>query len=202
MDTVEAEGLAKNTYIIYFSDHGDMHGSHGRIWKCVPWEESIRIPFFVALGNRPCGFGTKRPSPMLINHVDIAPTTLGLCGIAMPEWMGGVDYAPAFTAAGAEVTEGSLPDSAFLQLVDPGYEFGFASDRERPWRGVVTSDGWKYAVLEKQPWLMYHIEEDPYELANLAHDGRFRGQRRKLQDRLAAWIADTGDSFDLPDLWM
>ncbi len=201
MEALEAEGLDKNTYIVYFSDHGDMHGSHGRLWKCVPWEESIRVPFIVAKGNQPCGPAAKQPHPTLINHVDIAPTTLGLCGIAKPDWMRGTDYAAAFSADKAARTKAPFPDSAYLQLVDPGYEFGFASDRERPWRGIVTADGWKYAALEGQPWLMYHLEEDPYELVNLALDGRFRAQRKKLQDRLAGWIADTGDSFNLPELW-
>ncbi len=91
-------------------------------------------------------------------------------------------------------------DSAFLQLVDPGFKYGFASDRERPWRGVVTQDGWKYAVLEGQPWLLHDLNEDPYELANHALDGRYKVERRKLQERLAAWMNDTGDTFALPEI--
>ena len=72
------------------------------------------------------------------------------------------------------------PNSAFLQLVDPGWIYGFASDRERPWRGVITNDGWKYVVLEGQPWLMYNLNCDAYELANLAMDGRFKQERQYL----------------------
>jgi hypothetical protein len=55
-------------------------------------------------------------------------------------------------------------------------------------------------VLEGQPWLLYNLNEDPYETCNLALDGRFRAERQRLQDRLAAWITDTGDSFMLPEL--
>jgi arylsulfatase A-like enzyme len=69
---------------------------------------------------------------------------------------------------------------------------------DRPWRGVVTRDGWKYVVLEGQPWLMFDLNEDPYELANLAHNTLFRHERRKLLDRPAARIDDTGDAFALP----
>ena len=44
---LEQAGLAHNTHIIFFSDHGDMHGSHGQFRKTNPWEESIRVPFII-----------------------------------------------------------------------------------------------------------------------------------------------------------
>jgi arylsulfatase A-like enzyme len=198
MDALKKAGLHEDTYIIFFSDHGDMHGSHGRTLKCVPWEESLRIPFLVAKGNRPCRPDGSEIQHTLINHVDIAPTSLGLCGLEKPSGMGGVDYSCLFAPDSTHPPD--APDSAYLQIVDPGFKFGFAVDRERPWRGLVTSDGWKYAVFEGAPWLMYNLNEDPYELNNVALDGRFRAQRRKLQERLAAWISDTGDSFALPEL--
>jgi arylsulfatase A-like enzyme len=195
IDALEAAGLAESTYVLFFSDHGDMLGSHGRVFKGVPWEESIRVPFLIACNGEPLRASEDR---VLINHVDIAPTTLGLCGVDAPDWMAGADYSGLFVA-GRELPA-PLPDSAFLQLVDPGFIHGIAIDRERPWRGVVTRDGWKYAVLEGQPWLMYDLNEDPYETTNLALDGRYWSVRDRLQDRLAAWIEDTGDVFALPDI--
>ena len=195
LQTLGDTGLADQTILIFFSDHGDMHGSQARILKCVPWEESIRIPFLV------CGLGIDvglDDSPELINHVDIAPTTLGLCGIDAPGSMVGVDYSGYFMLDRQKPI--NPPESAFLQLVDPGWIYGFASDRERPWRGLVTNDGWKYVVLEGQPWLMYNLNDDPYELANLALDGRFKQERQNLQDKLTDWITRTGDMFELPEI--
>ena len=55
-------------------------------------------------------------------------------------------------------------------------------------------------VLEGQPWLMFNLNEDPYEMANLAHNSRYRAERKQLQERLAAWIDETGDQFELPQL--
>src|SRR5512140_1710471 len=40
-------GLAFDTHLMLFSDHGDMHGSHGMYRKAKPFEESIRIPFLI-----------------------------------------------------------------------------------------------------------------------------------------------------------
>ena len=198
---VEEIGLSDTTYIVYFSDHGDMHGSQGRILKCVPFEESIRIPFVVfgpLCAEEQGGRGQRGTTSELINHVDIAPTSLGICGIEKPEWMVGTDYSGCYVEHRDEPD--TMPESAYLQLVDPGFKYGFATDRERPWRGVVTNDGWKYAVFEGVPWLMYNLNEDPYEMANLAMDRRFKDERQRLQDRLSQWIADTGDVFELPEI--
>ena len=195
LETLENTGLHENTYFMFFSDHGDMHGSHGRILKCVPWEESIRVPFVVSRGGRPCQHASETLHTT-INHVDLAPTTLGLCGVAKPDWMDGHDSSNLVLRG----DDTGLPDSAYLQLVDPGFLYGFAPDRERPWRGVVTRDGWKYAVLEGQPWLLYNLNEDPYELDNRAMDRRFRKDRKRLQECLAQWMDETGDAFELPNL--
>jgi hypothetical protein len=53
-------------------------------------------------------------------------------------------------------------------------------------------------VFEGLPWLMYNLNEDPYETVNLAMDRRFNGERKRLQARLERWIEETGDSFELP----
>ncbi|MBW3625759.1 MAG: sulfatase, partial [Armatimonadetes bacterium] len=44
---LDAAGLGFNTHIVFFSDHGDMHGSQGQFRKTAPWEEAIRVPFII-----------------------------------------------------------------------------------------------------------------------------------------------------------
>jgi arylsulfatase A-like enzyme len=184
-------GLADETHILYFSDHGDLHGAHGQFRKTAPWEEAVRVPFIVgglrpryqALGGRP---------QALINHVDVAPTSLGLCGLPVPAWMRGADLSGVRLAQNAAP---SLPDSAYLQCVIPT---GHSDSVDRPWRGVITADGWKYVALEGQPWLLFNLNEDPYEQANHAHNTRYAAERRRLNERLRQWVADTGDTFALP----
>jgi arylsulfatase A-like enzyme len=185
-------GLADNTHIVFFSDHGDLHGSQGQFAKTAPWEEAIRIPSIISGGDL---YSQKRGREhLLVNHVDVAPTTLGLCGIDKPSWMAGTDYSSHRLRNRPAASE---PDSAFLQLVRPT-KHGDSIDR--PWRGIVTRDGWKYVCLEGQPWLMFDLNEDPFEQSNLAHNTRFAAQRKKLHDRLSQWIADTGDAFALPEV--
>jgi arylsulfatase A-like enzyme len=92
--------------------------------------------------------------------------------------------------------EPSLPDSAYLQSVIPT---GHNDSINKPYRGLVTRDGWKYVCFENTSWLLFNLNEDPYEQVNLAHNNRFRAERRKLIARLKQWVADTGDRFAVPD---
>jgi arylsulfatase A-like enzyme len=191
IDALTRLHLAEDTYVVFFSDHGDMHGSGGQFRKTAPFEEAVRIPMVLWRGMSGYGHRSGRVD-VPVNHVDIAPTTLGLCGLNVPEHMEGTDYSACF--AGGEVP--AEPDSAYLQLVVPT---GHGDSIDRPWRGLVTRDGWKYVCLAGQPWLLFDLNEDPYEQVNLALNSRWHSQRRRLQDRLARWIAETDDRFELPE---
>jgi arylsulfatase A-like enzyme len=193
LNTLEETGLAGETHVLVFSDHGDMHGSHGMFRKTNPFEESTRIPFLIA-GEIPRYEGRITGRwPVLLNAPDIAPTTLGLCGIARPGWMEGRDLS-AFRFAD-ESKRPAPPDSAYLQNVIPT---GHANSINKPYRGLITRDGWKLVCFEQMPWLLFNLNEDPYELVNLAHNSRYRAERRRLLERLTQWGAETGDRFALP----
>ncbi|RPI24697.1 MAG: hypothetical protein EHM61_16430 [Acidobacteria bacterium] len=191
-EALEESGLSLNTHLVFFSDHGDMHGSQGLYRKTNPYEESIRIPFVIG-GEIPRYHGRKSGRfPVLLNHVDIAPTTLGLCGIPKPDWMVGTDYSHYRLQKPESPTE---PDSAYLQCVVPT---GHHNSINKPYRGIVTRDGWKYVCFQGVSWLMFNLSEDPYEMRNLAHNSRYRAEREKLIGRLKQWIADTADRFEVP----
>ena len=81
LDALEAAGRRDNTVVIFTSDHGDMMGDHGLIWKAFyTFRGCIRIPFIVsAPGSRA---GTA--SDALACQLDLMPTVLDLCGVPMP----------------------------------------------------------------------------------------------------------------------
>ena len=47
--------------------------------------------------------------------------------------------------------------------------------------------------------MMFNLNDDPYEQANLAYNNRYRAERQKLIGRLKQWVADTGDRFEIPE---
>jgi len=180
-----------DTHILFFSDHGDMHGSHGQFRKTSPWEEAIRVPCFIG-GPANQYFGRTGDCDIPMNHVDYGPTSLGLCGLPVPDWMEGTDWSPYRLG---DNLSGSEPDSAYLQLVEPT---GHGHSLNVPWRGVVTRDGWKYVCVAGQPLMLHNLNEDPYEQVNHAFNSVYREEHRRLRDRLGQWISDTGDMFMLP----
>lgn len=186
-------GKYENTHIIFFSDHGDMHGSHGLFRKMNPYEESIKIPFIIS-GCQSHYEGWKNGiAANPLNHVDIAPTTLGLCGIDVPDCMQGTDYS-ALRINSNKNTAANYPDSAYLQSVIPTKH---GDSTEFPWRGILTDDGYKYVSFENMPWLMFNLNNDPYEQVNLAYNPSFGRKRNELQSRLQKWIDDTEDDFKI-----
>ncbi len=191
VSALEETKLIGKTYIVFFADHGDSHGSHGMFRKTNPFDESIRTPLIVSGQWR--NQGRSGRVPVLSNHVDIAPTTLGLCGIQKPDWMEGYDFSHYRTGKPESSPE---PDSAYLQNVIPT---GHPDSINTPYRGLVTKDGWKYVCFENRSWLHFNLNEDPYEEANLAQNNKYRAERQKLTKRLKQWVADTGDRFLIPD---
>lgn len=149
----------------------------------------------------------------MVPQVDIAPTSLGLAGIAVPDWMEGTDYSHIRVRPVQRKPDGSVdqaatqqkvaelraaePDSALLQLVIPT-KHGDSVDR--PWRGIVTRDRWKYVCLKGEPWLLYNLSEDEFEGQNLAHNSKYARQRQRCHKLLQQWLTKTDDNFVLPDL--
>ena len=193
--------IDRETYLVFFSDHGDMIGSHAQWGKSSPWEESIRIPFIVGKVGGAENMRIGR-CDAVINHVDIAPTSLGLCGIPTPDHMVGHSYAAHCIRSETSEYNGppdttSEPKSAYLQQIPR--KMGHHTVN-RSWRGVVTRDGWKYACTPKNDWLLFDTQEDPYEQANFVYDRYYQNQKEYCQDLLQQWITETGDQFELPDI--
>jgi arylsulfatase A-like enzyme len=190
---LEQAGMLENTHIFFFADHGDMHGSHGMQRKTCPYEEAIRTPFIMTGGiPRPPLVKVGR-QPVVSQHVDIAPTTLGLCGIPKPAWMEGKDLSHHRIDKPAA---GRDNDSAYLQNVVPT---GHPDSINATYRGLVTADGWKYACFENRSWLLFNLNDDPFEEANQAQNNKYRAERKKMISRLKQWVADTGDQFAIPE---
>ena len=193
-DHLESLGLTGNTIVVYSSDHGDHHGSQGHFRKMTPYQEAIHVPFVVG-GHCDRHYGLRHESDSLLNHVDVAPTLLGLCGIDTPAAMAGYDYSSESRRGPARPDD--QPDAALLQAVIPT---GHGPSVDLPWRGIVTRDGWKYVAFSGAPYLMFNLRDDPLERCNLAHHAHAAPRRAALQQRLKHMLDVVGDDFDLPPL--
>lgn len=185
-------GLDRNTIIVFFSDHGDMHGSHGQFLKTCPWQEAVSVPLVIG-GEVPYYERHQGQYDDPVSLLDLLPTTLGLAGAKVPPHLPGHNYAWRWRKDLAAPAR--PPEACLLQSVSPT---GHLDSVDRPWRGLLTRDGWKYVCLEHQPWLLFHLDTDPCEQVNLAHNPRYHADRRRLHEHLAHLLADARDPFPLP----
>lgn len=80
--TLDETGLAKNTIIVLWGDHGWHLGDHGMWCKHTNYEQAARIPLVVvAPGVAPA----KGATAALVESVDIYPTLCDLAGLPIPK---------------------------------------------------------------------------------------------------------------------
>ena len=186
LETLEVQGLGRDTIFVFTSDHGDMLFSQGGQKKQQPWDESIRVPFLV---RYPAVHGLAgRRMDMPINTPDIMPTLLGLSGIRIPDCVQGSDY--------SGLISGEMKDSdnaAFICCPSPFGQWQ-RSRGGREYRGVRTAR-YTYARDLQGPWLLYDNREDPFQLRNLCGQPGYRALQKHLEERLSDRLRETGDDF-------
>jgi len=179
---IDEAGARENTIVLVASDHGDMLGSQGERLKRKPWEESIRVPGILRWPAKWKG-GARRD--VMFTHVDVAPTLLGLAGIAAPRGMQGTNLAREIAG------EGRGPESAYLEIFGP-----YAGDGTKAgWRGVRTHR-YLYARHRERPWVLYDVERDPYEMHNLVEERGARALLAEMEKKLGEWMERTGDRWE------
>ena len=77
MDSLEAEGVADSTYVIFSSDNGYHLGEHRMPFgKGMPYETDVRLPMYV----RGPGVRPNATLPLPTTHLDITRTIVALAG--------------------------------------------------------------------------------------------------------------------------
>jgi arylsulfatase A-like enzyme len=89
LDKLDALGLAKDTLVVFTTDHGHAMGHHGLTAKgAFHYEDLIRLPFIV---RQPGKVAAGKVDKSLQSLVDLAPTFLSAAGATVPGAMQGVD---------------------------------------------------------------------------------------------------------------
>ena len=88
MAALEQTGLANNTIVVLWGDHGWHLGDHGMWCKHTNYEEAARIPLLFAVPGQK-GAATSA----LVETVDIYPTLAALAGLPAPQGLDGRSFA-------------------------------------------------------------------------------------------------------------
>ncbi|MBE7539854.1 MAG: sulfatase [Opitutaceae bacterium] len=91
LELLDRLNLAKDTVVVFTSDHGDMMGSHGLMSKPYAFREAFEIPLIF---RWPGHIAPGASDDLLIGTADLMPTVLGLMGLktAIPTQVEGADY--------------------------------------------------------------------------------------------------------------
>jgi arylsulfatase A-like enzyme len=196
LKTLDETGQSQDTIVVFTSDHGEMGGSHGRMYKQVPFEESTHVPFFVRYpGVTPHG----KTCDALFASIDIYPTLCGLAGIPVPPQVRGRDQ--SFLIRGEK---GPESDVVFLMNGDSfeaepgadGLNGGTNGGGYAPptFRGLCTRTH-TYAVAADGRWLLFDNVRDPYQQKNLIDDPAEQARMEHFNELIAAWLKDASDPF-------
>jgi choline-sulfatase len=148
LDALEDTGLAKNTLVLFTSDHGYHMGEHGYWQKTTLFENAARVPLIIA---GPGVSAEGRATQSLAEMVDFYPTLAELCGLRAPGYVSGVSLVPVLNDPAA------MPRESALTQYANGYSIRTPRYRYTQW-GADGSEGAE----------LYDHQSDPRELENLA----------------------------------
>jgi iduronate 2-sulfatase len=204
VETLERLGLAKNTIIVFTSDHGYHLGEHGLWKKQSIFEESARVPLLiVAPGVSHEASVVETP----VSHVDLYPTLAELCKLDPPENLQGQSLIPLMedpTESGrgwalTQVNRGAGSVRMSQPAEDKRKGITGYSLRTLRWRYTEWNDGQQGSEL-------YDHSADPKEITNLADNPQYAATVAELSAQLRQAAASTfpasGSPPELqPGLW-
>jgi N-sulfoglucosamine sulfohydrolase len=215
LQQLEEDGLADNTYVIHWSDHGPL--PRGKRW---PYDAGIRVPLIV----RGPGIEAGDVTNQLVSTVDLAPTVLSLAGLDVPVHMQGQVF------LGPDAEESREYIYASRDRHDDSYDMVRAArDRRfkymrnyRPdlsclewvpyrnshpivqemWRGHTAgelNDAQSLMFGPRPVEELYDTEADPWETNNLASDPAHADDLARLRKALDSWIDEVGDLGEISE---
>ncbi len=199
LDTLEAEGLADNTLVLFTSDHGDMLGDHELLVKgAFFYDANVRVPLLMRWPGRiPAG-----RIPALVQLHDIAATVLSAAGLpreevaeVMPDARNLLELAIGGEAQVHDVAVCCYRNSG----ISTGHQYW-----DPPIHATMVYDGrfklnvWHYDEADdERPGIeLYDTAEDPAELHNRVSDRALTDVRLRLTERLTQWLATRERTFE------
>jgi len=174
LDRLETTGLAKNTLVIYTSDHGEMAGEHGCWWKSIYYEGSVGVPLIARL---PGVITAGSSSNAICNLMDLGPTMAAADGTSMQQ----VDGRSLWPLMQGQHPSGWV-DETVSEMVDcrSGEYPNLPSRMIRAGKWKL----WKFADPENLPPALFDLEADPGELTDLGQDPAHAKVREELLTKL------------------
>ena len=221
---LEKDGLADNTIVFYYGDHG---GVLPRSKRFI-YESGTRVPFLVRIPKKYKHlFPADKPGTKidrLISFVDLAPTILSIAGIPIPAYMQGNAF------LGRQKTQDPKYAYMFRGRMDERYDMSrsvrdknyryirnympfriYGQHIEYLWRAPATRS-WEQMYLKgkcnaaqsvfwntKPIEELYHTKTDPWETKNLAENPKYAHILKQMRQANRKWIISIYDAGFIPE---
>ena len=174
LDTIKARGELDNTIIVHTSDHGEMNGDYGLIYKSNFLNGAVRIPLLVrtpnASGLQTPPTGTICESP--VEWIDIGPTLVEFAGGELEHHQFGKSLGPVLTNP-----EATHRDFAISEIQ------GEIMLLNREWKIALNADG--------EVYLLFDVQNDPDEIHNLTGKPEVADVETALRLQILEWLVQT-----------
>lgn len=224
LQELEDNGLADNTIVFYYGDHGGVLARSKRFL----YESGTRVPFIVRIPEKfKHLYPDKKPGSAvsrIISFVDLAPTLLSIVGIEIPEWMTGqaflgrqkspdpqyafmfrdrmderYDLSRAVRDKQYRYIRNYMPHRIYGQHLD----YLWQAPSIRSWEETYLNGGcnevqsrfWQSKPEEE----LYDTENDPWEVNNLAKDPKYAEILKRLREANKEFALKMGDTGFIPE---
>lgn len=188
---LDALGLARDTVVMFTSDHGDFMGDHGLLLKsALHYQSLIRVPFIWSDPHIE-GQTLARTTQVLGSTIDIAATILARVGLASFHGMQGRNLLPVPSGQGLNARDAIL-------IEEDGHAPTFGLSVPVRARTVVNASH-RLTIYDQPGWgELYDLQNDPDELHNLFDDARHAALRAEMFEALARELMLADDRAPFP----
>lgn len=213
MKKLEDDGLLENTIVFFWSDHGDGLP----FFKRELYDRGLHVPLVIRFPGK-ANAGARVND--LISSIDFAPTVLSIAGVRPPEYMQGKPFLGKYKSKELHQYVFAARDRMDSEVDrvravrDERYKYirNFYPDRPRYQnveyrlqqnmmvelldmnrQGTLSTQQSALFATSKPIEELYDLENDPFELNNLAGQSRYEGDLLRFRQVLSDWLKRSND---------
>ncbi len=223
LQELEDNGLAEDTIVFYYSDHGGVLARSKRFM----YESGLHVPLMIRFPKKYQHLAPGKPgtrTDQLVTFVDFPKTLLSLVGIQSPDYMQGHAFLGNYKDKPREYAQSyrgrmderydftrSIRDKRFryTRQFNPHRKYG--QYLQYLWRAPLTRS-WEEEYMagrtnevqsrfweEKPTEELYDAANDPWEVNNLIDNPDYADEAERLRNALKDWMLNVHDSGFLPE---
>ncbi len=225
LDQLEEDGLAEDTIVFFYSDHGSGMPRHKRNLQ----DSGMHVPLIIRFPEKWQHLAPAQPGETvdrLVSFVDFAPTILSMLGIMIPDYMQGRAFLGPQTEAALPYVFGardrvdeafdlsrSVRNDQWLYIRNFMPHLSYNQPAAWPGQGEIRQEITRlaesgslrpgperdYAINPKPVEELYDTKADPLCLHNLAADPTQQERLEEMRTEQMYWSLETRDVGFIPE---